>query len=180
MLHQLHLDSKPVGTGPAASPPPGLRRTTYQEGLVKLEQAGKLLEQLVDRVEPLQEHGALLVLVLCVLLVAAAVPKLVPEIQPVRFHQHLETLQPRGGSSGGPLREGRGAPRQERPNQGPGSFREQAQTWKGLQATRVLQGKSPRQIRGLSTSSNSPRPALSRPSPLSTSRPSPLSTSSVL
>lgn len=58
----------------------------YQEGFVKLEQAGELLEQLVDGIEPLEEHGTLLVLVLCVLLVATAVSKFVPKIQPVGFY----------------------------------------------------------------------------------------------
>ena len=156
---------------PPAPPPPQPRRATYQEGLVKLKQAGKLLEQLVDGVEPLQENGALLVLVLCVLLVAAAVSKLVPEIQPVRFHQHLETLQPRWGSSRGPLWEGRGAPRQRCPKQG--DWQLQRRTGPNLEEDSKppmsSRERSPGRPRGFSTSPNSPPPALSRPTLLNTS-----------
>lgn len=93
VLHQLYLDGQDsLHRAWAASPHPGLRLTdlpgsrTYQERFIKLKQAGKLLEQLVNRIEPLEEHRALLVLVLCVLLVATAVSKLVPKIQPVRFY----------------------------------------------------------------------------------------------
>lgn len=46
----------------------------------------------MDAVEPLQEDRALLVHVLSVFAVTAAVRKLMAEIQPLRFHQHLETL----------------------------------------------------------------------------------------
>lgn len=66
---------------------------TDQEGLVELKQARKLLEQLVHAVQPLQEDGALLAHVIGVLLVAAAVAELVAEVQPIRLHQHLKTLQ---------------------------------------------------------------------------------------
>lgn len=58
----------------------------YQECFIKLKQAGKLLEQLMNRIKPLQEHRALLILVLCILLVAAAISKLVTKIQPVRLY----------------------------------------------------------------------------------------------
>ncbi|KAF3850661.1 hypothetical protein F7725_012433 [Dissostichus mawsoni] len=69
---------------------------TLQEGLVELEGAGELPLQLVDAVEPLQEHGAALVHVLRVLSVAAAVRKLMAEVQPVGLHQNLEALQEDG------------------------------------------------------------------------------------
>ncbi|KAF3850652.1 hypothetical protein F7725_012424 [Dissostichus mawsoni] len=69
---------------------------TLQEGLVELEGAGELPLQLVDAVEPLQEHGAALVHVLRVLSVAAAVRKLMTEVQPVGLHQNLEALQEDG------------------------------------------------------------------------------------
>ena len=59
---------------------------THQECFIKLNQAGKLLEQLMNRIKPLQEHRALLILVLCILLVAAAISKLVTKIQPVRLY----------------------------------------------------------------------------------------------
>ena len=67
-------------------------RTTHQEGLVELKQAGELFEQLVDGVQPLQEDGTLLAHVICVLLVAAAVPELMTVVQPLSLYKHLETL----------------------------------------------------------------------------------------
>lgn len=65
---------------------------THQEGLVELKQAGELFEQLVNAVQPLEEDGTLLAHVVGVLLVAAAVAKLVPEVQPISLDEHLETL----------------------------------------------------------------------------------------
>ena len=67
-------------------------RWSDQEGLVELEDAGELLEELVHTVEPLQEHGTLLAHVAGLLLVPTAVPELVPEIQPLCLHQNLEAL----------------------------------------------------------------------------------------
>lgn len=58
----------------------------YQECFIKLKQAGELLKQLMNRIEPLEEHWALFILVLCILLMATAISKLVPKIQPVRLH----------------------------------------------------------------------------------------------
>lgn len=69
---------------PSPTPVTGFR--SYQECFVKLKQAGELLEQLMNRIEPLEEHRTLLILVLCILLVAAAISKLVSEIQPVRLY----------------------------------------------------------------------------------------------
>lgn len=66
---------------------------THQEGLVELKQAGELFEQLVNAVQPLEEDGTLLAHIVGVLLVAAAVAKLVTEVQPVRLYKHLETLR---------------------------------------------------------------------------------------
>lgn len=40
----------------------------------------------MNRIKPLEEHRALLILVLCILLVATAISKLVPKIQPVRLY----------------------------------------------------------------------------------------------
>lgn len=57
-----------------------------QECFIELEQAGELLEQLMNRIKPLEEHRALLILVLCILLVATTISKLVPKIQPVRLY----------------------------------------------------------------------------------------------
>lgn len=67
-------------------------RTTHQEGLVELKQAGELFEQLVNAVQPLQEYGTLLAYIIGVLLVATAVPKLVTKVKPLCLHKHLETL----------------------------------------------------------------------------------------
>lgn len=47
----------------------------------------------MDTVQPLQEDGALLANVVGVLLVATAIPELVTVVQPLRLHQHLETLR---------------------------------------------------------------------------------------
>lgn len=66
---------------------------THQEGLVELKQAGELFEQLVDAVQPLQEDRTLLAHIVRALLVATAVPELMTEVQPLRLHQHLETLR---------------------------------------------------------------------------------------
>lgn len=71
----------------------GRSAATHQQGLVELKQAGELFEQLVDAVQPLEEDGTLLAHVVGVLLVAAAVAKLVAEVQPVGLHKHLETLR---------------------------------------------------------------------------------------
>lgn len=67
-------------------------KDTHQEGLVELKQAGELFEQLVNTVQPLQEDGTLLAHIICVLLVATAIPKLVAIVQPVDLHKHLKTL----------------------------------------------------------------------------------------
>ena len=69
-----------------------LRLTTHQEGLVELKQTGELFEQLVNTVQPLQEHGTLLAHIVSVLLVATAVPKLMTIVQPISLHEHLEAL----------------------------------------------------------------------------------------
>lgn len=47
----------------------------------------------MDTVQPLQEDGTLLAHVVRVLLVAAAIPKLVTVVQPVDLHEHLKTLE---------------------------------------------------------------------------------------
>lgn len=65
---------------------------THQEGLVELKQTGELFEQLVNAVQPLEEDGTLLAHVVGVLLVAAAVAKLVAKVQPVSLDKHLEAL----------------------------------------------------------------------------------------
>lgn len=85
VLHQFDLEGREsLHLGASATFPPnptlvtGFR--TYQECFIKLKQAGELLEQLMNRIEPLEEHRALLILVLCILLVAAAISKLVPKI----------------------------------------------------------------------------------------------------
>lgn len=65
---------------------------THQEGLVELEQAGELFEQLVNTVQPLQEDGTLLAHVVCVLLVATSVSELMTKVQPFSLHKHLEPL----------------------------------------------------------------------------------------
>lgn len=65
---------------------------THQEGLVKLKGAWKLSLQLVNTVQPLQEHGTLLAHIVSVLLVATAVPKLMTIVQPISLYEHLETL----------------------------------------------------------------------------------------
>lgn len=70
----------------------GSSAATHQEGFVELKQAGELFEQLVNAVQPLEEDGTLLAHVVGVLLVAAAVAKLVAEVQPVSLDEHLETL----------------------------------------------------------------------------------------
>lgn len=65
----------------------------YQKGLVELKRAGKLPLQLVYAVQPLQEDGTALVHVLGIFPMSTAVRKLMSEIQPLSFHQNLETLQ---------------------------------------------------------------------------------------
>lgn len=70
----------------------GSNTATHQEGLIELKQAGELFEQLVNAVQPLKEDGTLLAHVVCIFLVAAAVAKLVAEVQPVSLDKHLETL----------------------------------------------------------------------------------------
>lgn len=47
----------------------------------------------MDTVQPLQEDGTLFAHVICVLLVAAAIPKLVTVVQPVDLYEHLKTLE---------------------------------------------------------------------------------------
>lgn len=69
-----------------------VRECTHQEGLVELKQAGELFEQLVHTVQPLQEDGTLLAHVVCVLLVATAVPEFMTVVQPLSLHKHLKTL----------------------------------------------------------------------------------------
>lgn len=70
----------------------GRSAATHQQGLVELKQAGELFEQLVHAVQPLEEDRTLLAHVVGVLLVAAAVAKLVAEVQPVGLYKQLETL----------------------------------------------------------------------------------------
>lgn len=65
---------------------------THQEGLIELKQAGELFEQLVNTVQPLKEDRTLLAHIVGVLLVAAAVTKLMTVVQPVSLHKHLEPL----------------------------------------------------------------------------------------
>lgn len=67
-------------------------KAPHQKGLVELEEAGELLEELMDAVQPLQEHGTLFAHILTVLLMTAAIRKLMTVIQPLRLHQHLKTL----------------------------------------------------------------------------------------
>lgn len=63
---------------------PGSR--TYQKCFIEFKQARELLEQLMHRIKPLEEHRTLFILVLCIFLMATAVSKLVPKIQPIRLH----------------------------------------------------------------------------------------------
>lgn len=72
--------------------------TTHQEGLVELKQTGKLFEQLVNTVQPLQEYGTLLAHIISVLLVATAVSKLMAVVQPLSLYKQLETLWTTRGS----------------------------------------------------------------------------------
>lgn len=65
----------------------------YQKGLVELKRAWKLPLQLMHAIQPLQEDGTALVHVLCIFPMSTAVCKLMTEIQPLSFHQNLETLQ---------------------------------------------------------------------------------------
>lgn len=68
------------------------RHSSYQESFVKFKQTGELFEQLMDSIQPLKKHWALLILIFHLLLVATAITKFVTKIQPVWFNQHLETL----------------------------------------------------------------------------------------
>lgn len=65
---------------------------TDQVGLVELEAAGILQHQLVDAMQPLEEHGRALVGILATERVAAAITKLVTEVQPLALDQRAETL----------------------------------------------------------------------------------------
>lgn len=65
---------------------------THQEGLIKLKGAWELPLQLMNTVQPLQEDRTALVQVLRVFSVAAAVSKLMAEVQPIGLHQNLEAL----------------------------------------------------------------------------------------
>ncbi len=67
-------------------------KAAHQKGLVELEEAGELLEELMNTVQPLQEHGTLFTHILSVLLMTTAIRKLMTVIQPLRLHQHLKTL----------------------------------------------------------------------------------------
>lgn len=88
VLHQFYLEAKIACSWGLGPHPPTLVTGfgTYQECFIKLKQAGELLEQLMNRIKPLEEHRALLILVLCILLVATAISKLVSKIQPVRLY----------------------------------------------------------------------------------------------
>lgn len=68
------------------------KAATHQEGLVELEQAGELFEQLVNTVQPLQENRTLLAHIVCVFLVATSVAELMTKVQPFSLHKHLEPL----------------------------------------------------------------------------------------
>jgi hypothetical protein len=81
VLHQFYLqgpDSLYLWASGSHSPTLVTGFRTYQ--------AWELLKQLVNRIKPLEEHRALFILVFCILLVATAISKLVPKIQPVRFY----------------------------------------------------------------------------------------------
>ena len=65
----------------------------YQKVEVELEVTGKLEEELVDTVQPLEEHGAPLVGVGTGRVLATAVAESVAKSQPLSLHQHLEPLQ---------------------------------------------------------------------------------------
>lgn len=58
----------------------------YQKCFIEFKQAGELLKQLMYRIKPLEEHRTLFILVLCIFLMATAISKLVPKIQPIRLH----------------------------------------------------------------------------------------------
>lgn len=57
-----------------------------QKSFIEFKQAGELLKQLMYRIKPLEEHRTLFILVLCIFLMATAISKLVPKIQPIRLH----------------------------------------------------------------------------------------------
>jgi hypothetical protein len=89
VLHQFYLqgpDSLYLWASGSHSPTLVTGFRTYQECFIKFKQAWELLKQLVNRIKPLEEHRALFILVFCILLVATAISKLVPKIQPVRFY----------------------------------------------------------------------------------------------
>lgn len=95
MLHQFYL-GRPDRCEPEASGHCSLTLATgfrtYQKCFIELKQAGELLKQLMHRIKPLEEHRTLFILVLCIFLMATAISKLVPKIQPIRLYQHLEAL----------------------------------------------------------------------------------------
>lgn len=91
-LHTFEVSKRSQRTSLSGKTWRAQKAATHQEGLVELKQAGELLEQLVNTVQPLQEDGTLLAHIGCVLLVTTPVPKLMTIIQPVGLHKHLEPL----------------------------------------------------------------------------------------
>lgn len=89
VLHQFYLES-PHSVNLRAfgyhSPTLATGFRTYQKCFIEFKQARELLKQLMNRIKPLEEHRTLFILVLCIFLMATAISKLVPKIQPIRLH----------------------------------------------------------------------------------------------
>ena len=64
----------------------------YQKRFIKLKGPWKLFLNLIDAVEPLQEHGTPFVDVVVIGGVSITLRKLVAKHEPVQFDQHTETL----------------------------------------------------------------------------------------
>lgn len=56
---------------------------SYQESFVEFKEARKLLQKLMNSIQPLEKNWALLVLIFYLLLVTTAIAKLVTKIQPI-------------------------------------------------------------------------------------------------
>lgn len=65
---------------------------SYQKSFIKFKEARKLLQKLMNSIQPLEENWALLILIFHLFLVTTAITKLVTKIQPIWFNKHLETL----------------------------------------------------------------------------------------
>lgn len=89
VLHQFYLgspDSVNLRASGYNSPTLATGLRTYQKCFIEFKQARELFKQLMNRIKPLEEHRTLFILVLCIFLMATAISKLVPKIQPIRLH----------------------------------------------------------------------------------------------